>query len=132
MYRANQLVIKSSFKQNSFNLIKSPAVPSSSLVRGYSIKSKINETLHDLNESTKGATKIIEKTEDLTSAAKSKIEDVKDAVTNSSDDLKEKAYEANGQVKNEAKNAKKTVEKKVDAAADKAQDKAEEIKKNVN
>lgn len=132
MYRANQLVIKSSFKQSSLNLVRSQAVPTSSLARGYSIKGKINETLHDLNESTKGAAKVIEKTEDLTNAAKSKIEDVKEAVINSSEDLKEKAYETKGQVKNEAKNAKKTVEKKVDSAADKAQDKAEEIKKNVN
>ncbi|KAL6932985.1 uncharacterized protein HGUI_03868 [Hanseniaspora guilliermondii] len=131
MYRANQLVIKS-FKQNSFNSLKSPAVPTLTLSRGYSIKGKINETLHDLNESTKGASKIIEKTEDLSNKAKSKIEDVKDAVSSSSDDLKAKAYEAKGQVKNEAKNAKKTVEKKVDTAADKAQDKADDIKKNIN
>lgn len=130
MYRTNQLLIKSTFKQASSKIVQSQTTPALCFTRQYSIKSKINETLHDLNESTKGASKIIEKTEDLSSKAKSKFEDVKEAVSDSSEDLKAKAHEAKGQVKAEARNAKKTVGKKADEAADKAQDKADEIKKN--
>lgn len=132
MYRANQLLIKSSFKQASLKLARIQARPALCFTREYSIKSKINDTLHDLNESTKGASKIIEKTEDLTHKAKTTITNAKEAISDSTDDLKSKAHEAKGQVKTEAKHAKKTAAKKADEAADKVQDKADEIKKNLN
>ncbi|KAL6928227.1 hypothetical protein ACO0SA_002959 [Hanseniaspora valbyensis] len=88
-------------------------------VRQYSIKEKVKKTLNDLNDSTKGASKIIEKTENLAHKVQDKAEDLKDSIKHNSKDVESKAKQTGNELKAKGEEAKRDVANK-----------AHEIKKN--
>lgn len=103
--------------------IYSPALPKLLVLtpaRNYSIKGKVTEKLHDLNESTKGASKIIEKTEDMAHKVQDKAGDLKDSLKSEHKEVKSKAKETGHELKAKGEQVKREGAKKVD-----------DIKKNI-
>lgn len=103
--------------------IYSPALPRLLLAtpfRTYGIKAKVTDKLNDLNESSKGASKIIEKTEDIAHKVQDKAEDLKSTLKSENKQAKSKTKETGHQLKAKGEEVKREGAKKVD-----------EIKKNI-